>query len=84
MFTVSGSASGTAGTTNTGGGGGAGTYNNTSNSSGAAGGSGVVIISFPTTMRALASIGGGLTYTQYTSSGLYTYVFTAGTGSITF
>jgi hypothetical protein len=71
---------GSAGTANTGGGGGGGGAGN----AGAAGGSGVVIIAYPSTYLALASIGGGLTYTVDTTtrSGYRVYRFTAGTGSI--
>jgi hypothetical protein len=47
-----------------------------------AGGSGVVIISYSGAYT-LASIGGGLTYTQTTSGGNTIYTFTAGTGTVT-
>jgi hypothetical protein len=44
-----------------------------------------VVIAYPDTYSALASIGGGLTYTVSTSSrtGYRVYTFTAGTGTIT-
>jgi hypothetical protein len=43
-----------------------------------------VIIAYPSTNTALASIGGGLTYTVDTSTraGYRVYKFTAGTGTI--
>jgi hypothetical protein len=64
------------------GGGGGGGYGATSLA--ANGGSGVVIIAYPSTDAALASIGGGLTYTVSTvsRSGYRVYTFTAGTGTI--
>ena len=73
-----GGAASTAGTANTGGGGGG------SAGAAGAGGSGVVIIAYPDTNTALASIGAGLTYTVSTSSrsGYRVYTFTAGTGTI--
>jgi len=51
---------------------------------GGSGGSGVVIIAYPSTSPALSSISAGLTYTVSTSSrtGYRVYVFTAGTGTI--
>lgn len=64
------------GTANLGGGGGG------VNGNGGAGGSGVVIIAYPDTYPALASIGAGLTYNQPTRSGYRVYRFTAGTGTI--
>ena len=48
------------------------------------GGSGTVIIAYPDTFPALSSIGAGLTYTQPSRSGYRVYMFTAGTGTITF
>jgi hypothetical protein len=42
-----------------------------------------VIIAYPDTFAAPASIGGGLTYDQPTRSGYRVYRFTAGTGNIT-
>ena len=74
-------AAGSPGSTNTGGGGGGG-RNNTVATSGGSGGSGVVIIAYPDTYPALASIGAGLTYNQPTRSGYRVYRFTAGTGTI--
>ena len=74
-FTTAGS-----GTTNTGGGGGGSGYNGAHY--GGAGGSGVVIIKFPSTYT--LSVGAGLTSTNTTSGGYKTYVFTAGTGTVTF
>ncbi|NDG03563.1 MAG: hypothetical protein EB119_10340 [Synechococcaceae bacterium WBB_34_004] len=67
----------TAGTVNLGGGGGG-----ASSALGGAGGSGVVIIAYPNTYPALASIGAGLTYDQPTRSGYRVYRFTQGTGTI--
>ena len=78
---ASSNADGSPGSTNTGGGGGGG-RNNTVATSGGAGGSGVVIIAYPNTYPALASIGAGLTYDQPTRSGYRVYRFTAGTGTI--
>jgi hypothetical protein len=52
-------------------------------SGGGNGGSGVVIIAYPNTYPAPASISGGLTYDQPTRSGYRVYRFTAGTGTIT-
>jgi hypothetical protein len=68
----------TAGTPNTGGGGGG-----TGGTGGAAGGSGVVIIAYPNTFAAPASISGGLVYDQPTRTGYRVYRFTSGTGTIT-
>jgi hypothetical protein len=54
--------------------------------SGAVSGSaGVVVIQYPTTNRAMTSIPGSLTYTVSTGirSGYYTYIFTAGSGVVT-
>jgi len=70
-----------AGGTNLGGGGGA-RCNSAPGTTGANGGSGVVIIAYPNTYPALASIGAGLTYTQPTRSGYRVYRFTQGTGTI--
>lgn len=78
---ASSNAAGSSGSTNTGGGGGGG-RNNTVATSGGAGGSGVVIIAYPDTYPALASIGAGLTYDQPTRSGYRVYRFTQGTGTI--
>jgi len=69
---------GTSGTANTGGGGGGGGIG----AQGGSGGSGVVIIAYPDTYPALASIGAGLTYDQPTRSGYRVYRFTQGTGTI--
>jgi hypothetical protein len=76
----------TAGQANTGGAAGGPSGGDCGNASAAAnsGGSGIVIISYPTSLRALTSIGGGLTYTLSTSNSRYYYRFTGGTGSITF
>jgi len=68
----------TAAANGSGGGGG----NGGGSSTGGAGGSGVVIIAYPDTYPALASIGAGLTYNQPTRSGYRVYRFTAGTGTI--
>ena len=73
--------SGSAGTANTGGGGG-GSGRDNIGAAGGSGGSGVVIIAYPDTYPALASIGAGLTYDQPTRSGYRVYRFTAGTGTI--
>jgi hypothetical protein len=74
-----------AGGTNTGGGGGGGWNDGTSFSAGAAGGSGVVILAYPSSFPAIATIPGSLTHTVSTVSraGYRVYTFTAGTGSIT-
>jgi len=72
-------AGGSGGAGNTGsGGGGAGWERNSSGN----GGSGVVIIAYPNTYRALASIGAGLSYDQPSRSGYRVYRFTGGTGTI--
>jgi hypothetical protein len=42
----------------------------------------VVIVRYPSTEANLSSIGGGLTYTWASASGVKTYTFTAGTGTI--
>ena len=76
-----GSTAATSGATNLGGGGG-GAGIGSGLTSGAAGGSGVVIIAYPNTYPALASIGAGLTYDQPTRSGYRVYRFTQGTGTI--
>lgn len=68
------------GTTNLGGGGAGGNQNG---ATAGQGGSGVVIIAYPNTSPAPASISGGLTYDQPTRSGYRVYRFTAGTGTIT-
>lgn len=69
-------------TANTGGGGagGSGQYGST----GGNGGAGVVILAYPNTYPAPASIGAGLTYDTPTRSGYRVYRFTAGTGTVTF
>jgi len=74
---------GTAGTANTGGGGG-GAQEGATARTGGPGGSGVVIIRYPSTSFDIASIGSGLTYTKTTSGAYKIYIFTAGTGTITF
>ena len=71
---------GTDGTPNTGGGGGAGEREG---SISGGGGSGIVIIAYPNTYPAIATIPGTLTYDQPTRSGYRVYRFTAGTGTIT-
>jgi hypothetical protein len=64
--------------------------NSTNQKIGGDGGSGIVIIRYPDSIRDLASIGGGLTKTgggttpTTTTGGFKIYVFTAGTGSVTF
>jgi hypothetical protein len=74
-----GGTTGTSGTINTGGGGGG-----SISTGGGAGGSGIVVIAYPNTFSDLASIGVGLTYTKDTTSraGYIVYIFTAGTGSV--
>lgn len=69
-------------TANTGGGGagGSGQYGST----GGNGGAGVVILAYPNSIPAPASIGAGLTYDTPTRSGYRVYRFTAGTGTVTF
>jgi hypothetical protein len=49
------------------------------------GGSGVIILAYPSTSPALASISGGLTSSVSTvsRSGYRVYTFTAGTGTVT-
>ena len=76
-----GNVTGSSGTANTGGGGGGGGGGG-SYGFGGTGGSGVVIIAYPDTYPALASIGAGLTYDQPTRAGYRVYRFTAGTGTI--
>jgi hypothetical protein len=71
---------GTDGAPNTGGGGGAGERQGTSSGGG---GSGIVVIAYPNTYPAIATIPGTLTYNQPTRAGYRVYRFTAGTGSIT-
>ncbi len=77
-----------AGTPNTGsGGGGVGvTFSNQATRNSGAGGSGLCVIAYPTSYPAIASIGGGLTYSVDTSSrpGYRIYTFTAGTGTVSF
>jgi hypothetical protein len=72
--------SSTAGTVNTGGGGGGG-YSFRPPS---AGGSGVVVLRYPSRARIINSIAPGLTYTFSDDGTFKRYVFTAGTGNITF
>jgi hypothetical protein len=48
------------------------------------GGSGTVIIAYPDTFPALSSIAAELTYTQPSRAGYRVYMFTAGTGAISF
>jgi hypothetical protein len=50
---------------------------------GGAGGSGVVIISYPSGLADLTSIGGSLSHTKTISGGYKIYTFTAGTGTVT-
>ena len=77
------SRAGISGTANTGGGGG-GTRDNPSGGGPAGnGGSGVVIIAYPDTFPALATIPGTLTYDQPTRSGYRVYRFTSGSGTVT-
>jgi hypothetical protein len=67
--------SATSGQVNTGGGGGGG---------GANGGSGVVILRYPSLARIINQIDPGLTYTFSDDGTWKRYVFTAGSGNITF
>ena len=68
------------------GGGGGASSNATTAYAGGNGGSGVVIIAYPSTFAAPASISGGLTYDSANvltyRSGYRVYRFTAGTGTI--
>jgi hypothetical protein len=73
-------AAGSPGTTNTGSGGGGASPGGSFG--GGTGGSGIVIIAYPDTYLAPASISGGLTYNQPTRTGYRVYRFTAGTGTI--
>ena len=77
---LSSTSNATSGSTNLGGGGGG--SSSSPSVTGGSGGSGVVIIAYPDTYPALASIGAGLTYNQPTRSGYRVYRFTAGTGTI--
>lgn len=70
---------------NTGGGGGGGSHYSTG-SKGGNGGSGIIVIAYPTTSPTISSISAGLTWSVSTStrSGYRVYLFTSGTGTITF
>ena len=70
-------ATGGSGAAGTGSGGGGGSV-------GGAGGSGVIVIAYPNTFSAIATIPGTLTYDQPTRSGYRVYRFTAGSGTVTF
>jgi hypothetical protein len=72
------------GTNGLGGGGGGGGVETGPNGGGGNGGSGAVIIAYPNTYPAIATIPGTLTYDQPTRAGYRVYRFTAGTGTITF
>ena len=72
---------GTAGVANTGGGGGGG---GDGGGSAAPGGSGVLIIAYPDSKPAIATIPGTLTYTEPTRAGYRVYRFTAGSGTVIF
>ena len=72
---------GTAGVANTGGGGGGG---GDGGGPAATGGSGVLIIAYPDSKPAIATIPGTLTYTEPTRAGYRVYRFTSGSGTITF
>jgi hypothetical protein len=63
------------GTVNTGSGGGGG---------GGVGGSGIVVLRYPSSVRIIRTIAPGLTYTFSDDGTFKRYVFTAGTGTITF
>jgi len=67
---------------NNGAGVGSGLYQGSAPKSGSAG---IVVIQYPTTNRAMTSIPGTLTYTVSTGilAGYYTYIFTAGSGVVT-
>jgi hypothetical protein len=73
------------GTVNTGSGGGGGSWNYLVSGLGGNGGSGLVVIAYPSSIPAL-TVGAGLTYTESTvsRSGYRVYIFTAGTGTVTF
>ena len=71
----------TAGQTNTGGGGGGG-YD--SSFPGKAGGSGFIVVRYPSLARIIHTIDPGLTYTFSDDGTFKRYVFTAGSGNITF
>jgi hypothetical protein len=71
------------GSVNTGGGGGGTGANQPPTSNCGNGGSGIVILKYPNTDPAIASISGGLTYTSSNTGGNYIYKFTAGTGTVT-
>jgi hypothetical protein len=68
--------------TNNGAGAPSGLYQGSGSRSGSAG---IVVIQYPTTNRAITSIPGTLTYTVSTGilAGYYTYIFTAGSGVVT-
>lgn len=68
-------------TANNGGGAGAGTSSNNP----VYGSAGVVVFQYPTSYRAITTIPGTLTYSVSTTilAGYYTYIFTAGTGTVT-
>jgi hypothetical protein len=72
---------GQSGAANTGGGGGGG---GDGGGSAGPGGSGVLIIAYPDSESAIATIPGTLTYDQPTRAGFRVYRFTAGTGTVTF
>jgi hypothetical protein len=73
-----GAGNGSSGTANTGGGGGG----NATGTSPGNGGSGIVIIRFPDTYS--LSVGAGLTSSNSTANGFKTFIFTSGTGTVTF
>jgi hypothetical protein len=74
----------TSGSTNTGGGGGGGAGTSGAGVAGGNGGSGIVVLRYPSNIQDISSISGGLTYTRTTYDSFKVYIFTAGTGTITF
>ena len=81
--TTPGPINGTSGAPHTGGGGGGGENQSQGATNGGNGGSGVIIVSYPVTYSPM-TIPGTLTYSLNTSTGNYIYVFTSGTGVISF
>jgi hypothetical protein len=71
---------------NTGSGGGGGYYNPAASAFffSEAGGSGLVVLRYPSTARVINQISPGLTYTFSDDGTWKRYIFTAGTGNVTF
>lgn len=78
--TGGGTPSATAGTVNTGGGGGG---NGSPATTAGAGGSGIIVLSHTSSLFTNATVSVGLTYTKNTINSNTVYIFTAGTGTIT-